>query len=225
MLWPLPFFAVLGAFGFLRNLYRPQLSGGEFPSWIDERLRQIAMQIAQRSTLRRTPLSGRPSQLSSERVSFSTIEALPHRSPGVLTRFEYRYPYLDRDLNDFLLRVPRDRLLRPGRRRALMRSALQKIVPHEVLERRRKGTRSRSVLLTLQHGEQEIRQLFRTSSQQIQELVDSHLLEEDVIAAIRRSDQVKMPFIIRAIHFHLWYGAHSSLMTEPGGWAQDSVAS
>ncbi len=106
-----------------------------------------------------------------------------------------------------------------------MRSALQKIVPHEVLERRRKGTRSRSVLRTLQHGEQEIRQLFRTSSQQIQELVDSHLLEEDVIAAIRRSDQVKMPFIIRAIHFHLWYGAHSSLMTKPGGWAQGSVAS
>ncbi len=53
--------------------------------------------------------------------------------------FEKRYPYLDRDLLEFLFSVPREQLLRPGQRRSLMRRALAGIVPDEVLERRRKA--------------------------------------------------------------------------------------
>ena len=49
------------------------------------------------------------------------------------------YPYLDRDLLAFLFAVPPDQLLRPGRRRSLMRRALAGIVPQELLERRRKA--------------------------------------------------------------------------------------
>lgn len=211
---------------FISQQYRQQrIEKQSIPLWIRHPLLMRLEQVNQFARVSDSQPWTTPSHIANARAGLALLETLPQRPQRHLCRYEIRYPYLDRDLNDFLLRVPRDRLLHPGRRRALMRSALQKIVPHEVLERRRKGTRSRSVLLTLQHGEQEIRQLFRTSSQQIQELVDSHLLEEDVIAAIRRSDQVKMPFIIRAIHLHLWYGAHSSLMTEPGGWAQGSVAS
>jgi len=150
----------------------------------------------------------RPSHISNARTGLALLETLPQRPQRHFRRYDVLYPYLDRDLDDFLLRVPRERLLKPGRRRAMMRSALRDIVPREVLERRRKGTRRRSVLLTLQSREQEIRQLFRTSSQQIHELVDSHRLEEDVTAAIRRGDLSKLPFIIRAIHFHLWYDLH-----------------
>lgn len=57
---------------------------------------------------------------------------------------EKRYPYLDRDLLEFLYAVPREQLVRPGQRRSLMRRALIGIVPDEVLNRRRKAFVTRS---------------------------------------------------------------------------------
>lgn len=53
--------------------------------------------------------------------------------------FERRYPFLDRDLLEFLFAIPREQLVRPGERRCLMRRALRGIVPQEVLGRRRKA--------------------------------------------------------------------------------------
>jgi len=52
---------------------------------------------------------------------------------------ERRYPYLDRDLLEFLFAVPREELIEPGRRRSLMRRALAGIVPDEILTRKRKA--------------------------------------------------------------------------------------
>ena len=54
-----------------------------------------------------------------------------------------RYPYLDRDLLEFLFAVPREELIEPGRRRSLMRRALAGIVPDEILTRKRKAYVSR----------------------------------------------------------------------------------
>jgi len=59
--------------------------------------------------------------------------------PGSNPYYEKRYPYLDRDLLEFLFAVPRDQLVQPGQRRSLTRRALAGIVPHEVLNRRRKA--------------------------------------------------------------------------------------
>jgi asparagine synthase (glutamine-hydrolysing) len=64
--------------------------------------------------------------------------ALPSRPT-----YEKRYPYLDRDLVEFLFAVPREQLLRPGRRRSLMRRALAGVVPEEVLNRKRKAFAAR----------------------------------------------------------------------------------
>jgi asparagine synthase (glutamine-hydrolysing) len=52
---------------------------------------------------------------------------------------ERRYPYLDRDLLEFLFAIPREQLIEPGRRRSLMRRALAGIVPDEILARKRKA--------------------------------------------------------------------------------------
>jgi len=52
---------------------------------------------------------------------------------------EMRYPYLDRRFHEFLYAIPREQLVRPGRRRSLMRRALAGIVPKEILDRRRKA--------------------------------------------------------------------------------------
>lgn len=60
-------------------------------------------------------------------------------SPPLDPPHERRYPYLDRDLLEFLYAIPREQLVQPGGRRSLMRRALSAIVPEEVLKRRRKG--------------------------------------------------------------------------------------
>jgi asparagine synthase (glutamine-hydrolysing) len=62
--------------------------------------------------------------------------------------YERRYPFLDRDLLEFLFAIPREQLVRPGERRSLMRRALAGIVPEEVLRRKRKAYVSRSPLAT-----------------------------------------------------------------------------
>jgi asparagine synthase (glutamine-hydrolysing) len=52
---------------------------------------------------------------------------------------EKRYPYLDRDLLEFVCAIPREQLVRPGQRRSLMRRALVDVVPDEILNRKRKA--------------------------------------------------------------------------------------
>jgi asparagine synthase (glutamine-hydrolysing) len=63
--------------------------------------------------------------------------------------YEKRYPYLDRDLLEFVYAIPREQLVRPHHRRSLMRRALTGIVPDEVLNRKRKGFLSRSIVAAL----------------------------------------------------------------------------
>src|SRR6202021_3714702 len=52
--------------------------------------------------------------------------ALPLEPP-----YEKRYPYLDRDLLEFVYAAPREQLVRPTQRRSVMRRALVGIVPDE----------------------------------------------------------------------------------------------
>lgn len=61
--------------------------------------------------------------------------------------YEKRFPYLDRDLLEFLFAVPREQLLRPGERRSLMRRALAGVVPEEILNRKRKAFVARRPLV------------------------------------------------------------------------------
>jgi len=75
--------------------------------------------------------------------------------------FEKRYPFLDRDLLEFLFAVPREQLLRPGQRRSLMRRALVGIVPAEILARRRKACVIRTPLTTISTHFSEYVQLSR----------------------------------------------------------------
>ena len=65
-------------------------------------------------------------------------------------RRERRYPFLDRDLLEFLYVVPREQIVRPGRRRSLMRRAFRGIVPEAVLERKRKAYVARAPLKSFQ---------------------------------------------------------------------------
>ena len=91
-----------------------------------------------------------PSVVSNAWAWWMMQETLPHLFPEYLARLEYRYPYLDRDLIDYLLRIPRSQLVAPSRSRLLMRRALKGIVPDEILERRRKAYVIRKVFVSLE---------------------------------------------------------------------------
>ena len=56
------------------------------------------------------------------------------------------YPYLDRELIQFLLSIPIDQIYAPGQRRKLMRRALEGLVPREILWRTNKGYSAYSAL-------------------------------------------------------------------------------
>jgi asparagine synthase (glutamine-hydrolysing) len=64
---------------------------------------------------------------------------------------ERRYPFLDRELLEYLYAIPREQLVRPNQRRSLMRRALVGIVPAEILNRRRKAFLTRAPLTSLQN--------------------------------------------------------------------------
>lgn len=49
------------------------------------------------------------------------------------------YPYLDRDLLEFLFAIPREQILRPRQRRSLMRRSLKDVLPELILHRKRKA--------------------------------------------------------------------------------------
>ncbi len=85
------------------------------------------------------PFVTRPVDAEISDTWWLTLRTQPHLKPSAIYRYEYRYPYLDRDLLEFLLGLPLDQLSRPGRRRYAMRRALRGIIPEEILERRRKA--------------------------------------------------------------------------------------
>ncbi len=62
---------------------------------------------------------------------------------------EKRYPYLDRDLLEFVCAIPRAQLVRPGERRSLTRRSLAGIIPDVVLNRKRKAFVARSPRLAI----------------------------------------------------------------------------
>ena len=64
--------------------------------------------------------------------------------------FEKRYPFLDRDLLEFMFAIPREQLVRPTQRRSLMRRALVGIVPEEILNRKTKAFAARTQMVTIQ---------------------------------------------------------------------------
>lgn len=76
-------------------------------------------------------------------------EPLPSDPP-----YERRFPFLDRELLEFLYSIPREQLVRPGQRRSLLRRALRGIVPEEILNRRRKSfvARTPAVFISKEWG-------------------------------------------------------------------------
>src|SRR6266446_4042881 len=116
---------------------------------------------------------------------------------------EIRYPYLDQNLIEFVLSIPASQLLRPGERRSLMRRALIKWVPKEILSRRTKATGARTPIVALQRNWEELKSVFDSPiSSSLGYINQPRFLE--ALRAVTHGDQHNSVLLLRAISLEFW---------------------
>jgi asparagine synthase (glutamine-hydrolysing) len=109
------------------------------PSWFDPSFAR-RNRATVRDSISRTKFFGPlPSFQSNVARLEDTRRVLSYCSQRPQVLREIRYPFLDRDLLEFILAIPREQIVRVGTRRSLMKRALVGIVPDEILKRRRKA--------------------------------------------------------------------------------------
>jgi asparagine synthase (glutamine-hydrolysing) len=131
-------------------------------------------------------------------------------------RFEWRYPFLDRDLVAFCSSIPREQLVRPTERRSLMRRALVGIVPREILERKRKAYVSRGLVKTLA-GEWGMLREAPFHSEDLR-IVDSASLGTFVVQAEQGKEVPVLP-LLRTLALERWLRELHSREDQPSGGA------
>ena len=116
--------------------------------------------------------------------------------------FEWRHPFLDRELVSFCFSIPREQMVRPDERRSLMRRALSLTVPREILTRKRKAYVSRALVKVLGGEHARLRE---SEPLLVAELgvVDSQQLEHAVRDAQRGSDVATIP-LLRTLALEDW---------------------
>ena len=173
------------------------------PPWISASLKaQLRESVTDKFPVRHR-LGTEPHRLQNHLAWTSIMETLPHRFPKILARPEYRYPFLDKNLVTYLFSIPREQIVRPGRRRSLMRRALVNIMPREVLERRRKAFQLRAPLRTLQQAYPVLQTLFSDSA-----IADLGFVEVDrlriALEATAQGDSTWWQALLRTISLELW---------------------
>jgi asparagine synthase (glutamine-hydrolysing) len=173
------------------------------PAWLGRSfLRDYSHAV--RGYPRRTHLFGpRPSF----QESIGAIEALRRQVASFPLSFEpaYRkaYPYLDRDLLEFLLSVPPDQLVRPNERRSLMRRALAGIVPQELLHRKRKAFVIRGPLKAITSEHLVLEEKAGEMVSESLGIVDSRVLES-TLRDVRSGGMLSVPSILRVFAIERW---------------------
>jgi asparagine synthase (glutamine-hydrolysing) len=208
-----PLFAMLsGTAKFALRLYQLPSSTEIFPDWIPAQVAQIAADAGFPNPQRMQRIGMSPSTIDNGLTWWMILASQPHLFPSYSIRREYRYPYLDRELVEFLFQVPRNVLLNPGRRRAMMRSALKNIVPPEVLERKRKAYVIRRHLSSLAGQHEKIQGLLSKPR-----LADYGLIApariRSALRTVASGRQVQLwPSIVRSISFELWLRSRPSVL-------------
>jgi asparagine synthase (glutamine-hydrolysing) len=119
------------------------------------------------------------------------------------TLCERRYPYLDRDLVEFLFAIPSEQLQRPGERRSLMRRALVGIVPDELLNRRRKAFMARQALVEIMSHWSAYLELTDHSILVGLQVIDREQLIASLEAA-RSGNMIPLPLLAHAVVLEKW---------------------
>jgi asparagine synthase (glutamine-hydrolysing) len=191
------------ALRFIASVYVPiGTSQQNCGSWISNRLVKRMQFVGEHDTA--AALGVPPGAIHRGTIWQHLVTTLPHLTPTFLFRQEYRYPYLDRDLVDFLLRTPHEQLVRPGRRRSLMRRALTGIVPHEIVERRQKAYLARRPLLALQRARSDIEELFRDSLAAEHGFIDPTKFLNALNGVVTGGDSRPLFALMKTIGFEIW---------------------
>lgn len=174
------------------------------PPWLNRKLqRRDTTELTEMSTWDRLHCSV-PSKIANGEAWWSILETLPTRLLSSAERYEYRYPYLDRDLVEFLFRIPRSQIVEPGRRRSLMRRALKNIIPDQVLERRRKAYIIRGPINLIRREREWISDQFRHLRCAELGLVNPSGLQSGLESIATGGDPRWMAHLMRLIGFELW---------------------
>jgi len=110
-------------------------------------------------------------------------------------------------------------LLRPGRRRALMRHALRDIVPYEVLERRRKAFQIRAPLQALRESQSKLKKLFEQSILAATGYIDGDSFRMALGKACD-GDPRYWQSVIRTVAMELWLQSEKSATKRPGQFSR-----
>ena len=116
---------------------------------------------------------------------------------------EKRYPFLDRDLLEFLYSVPADQLVRPGQRRSLLRRALAGLVPDELLNRRRKAFAARSPMVSIATEWARLDAVAHDMKSASFGIVDGERFS-DVLRMVRGGQQVPIVTVMRTLAVEFW---------------------
>lgn len=125
------------------------------------------------------------------------------RQAGTNRLYETRYPFLDRDLLEFLFAVPREQLVRPGERRSLMRRSLRRIVPDEILGRKRKSFVSTKHIQTLRREWPTLVALAEDMQSVHLGFVDAAAFRQ-VLTEIREGREIPIVPFLRTIALEYW---------------------
>jgi len=143
--------------------------------------------------------------LPSRRAYVAGVFLMANRMAASTPRIheEMRYPYLDRDLIQFILSVPASQLLRPGERRSLMRRSLVGVVPHEILSRRTKQAGARTPVIALGKNWEELQAVFDSPlSTSLGYIKRNEML--NTMHAARDGKTVHIPRLLSTVALEFW---------------------
>ena len=197
--------SLLHTISYTIDLYNLRSTGrNALPPWISPTIRKRCADLLGHDVLSTSRSDTSPTSIANGEMWWHMLETLPHLHPGALSRPEYRYPHLDRELVEFLFSVPREQLVRPGQRRSLMRRALRDVVPSKVLERRRKAYRIRGPMAVLQQHEKKLLQLLDNALVVERGLVDRQKLQLALRLTSSGQSMVWWQALMRTVAYELW---------------------
>jgi asparagine synthase (glutamine-hydrolysing) len=122
---------------------------------------------------------------------------------SLLPCYEKRYPYLDRDLLEFIYAIPREQVLRPDQRRSLQRRALVGIVPAEILNRRRKAFVTRGPMVAIAAAQDTLVRMCRQMVADSIGIVNSRLFLE-VLERACKGQEIPVVPVLRTLALESW---------------------
>jgi asparagine synthase (glutamine-hydrolysing) len=123
--------------------------------------------------------------------------------PSCMGSYDVSFPYLDRDLLEFLYSIPRMQILRPGERRSLMRRSLAHLVPTEILNRKRKAYVARGPLAAIASAWPRLEELSKSMISASFGIVKPLIFLQSLKAATHGQQDQLLP-LMRTLNLELW---------------------